>query len=159
MDKNRIESASVCSVYFFDYIWSEYDWSEISRNPDDWTAWDIGSALCLQQGVSVGSAVKCAQNGGSMCGHCESVLEQFGIAPGTCSVRIFGSGHINRTYLVSQENGEKLILQRINRSVFQKPEEVMENVVGVTRFLQEKIREAGGDPWRETLHVMETGLQ
>ncbi len=100
--------------------------------------------------------MKCAQNGGSMCGHCESVLEQFGIAPGTCSVRIFGSGHINRTYLVSQENGEKLILQRINRSVFQKPEEVMENVVGVTRFLQEKIREAGGDPWRETLHVMET---
>ena len=54
----------------------------------------------------------------------------------------FGSGHINDTFLVTlEEDGKagKVILQRMNRSIFTKPVELMENVMGVTAFLREKI--------------------
>jgi Ser/Thr protein kinase RdoA (MazF antagonist) len=42
-------------------------------------------------------------------------------------VRI-GSGHINETFLVSNGNGEKGILQKININVFEKPEFLMSNL-------------------------------
>ncbi len=50
----------------------------------------------------------------------------------------FGSGHINDTFLVTTNTGKKFILQKINRYVFQQPENVMENIIAVTRFLQKK---------------------
>lgn len=69
----------------------------------------------------------------------------------------YGSGHINDTYLIvckAQAGDKKYILQRINHKIFQKPWELMENVVNVTEFLRHKIREAGGDPDRETLRAI-----
>lgn len=69
----------------------------------------------------------------------------------------YGSGHINDTYLVTcktDDEYKKYILQRINHKIFKKPWELMENVANVTEFLQNKIKEAGGDPDRETLHVV-----
>ncbi len=75
------------------------------------------------------------------------------------SCRAYGSGHINDTYLiVSEVNGRQVryILQRMNGSIFKNADELMENVVNVTRFLQKKIRDAGGDPMRETLSVIGT---
>ena len=72
--------------------------------------------------------------------------------------RLFGSGHINDTYLLTFEIGDmgtmSAILQRMNREIFTKPVELMENVVGVTSYLREKIIERGGDPERETLNVI-----
>lgn len=66
----------------------------------------------------------------------------------------YGNGHINDTYLLEGGNGKgSFILQRINRSVFAHPEEVAGNVWKITRYLQQKIREEGGDPSRETLTV------
>ncbi len=66
-------------------------------------------------------------------------------------------GHINDTYIVEYllEDGsiEKYLLQRINTNVFKKPIELMENVMGVTAHLRNKITAAGGDPARETLTV------
>lgn len=66
-------------------------------------------------------------------------------------------GHINDTYIVEYEleNGEivRYLLQRINVNVFKRPVELMENVMGVTSHLRNKIKEAGGDPSRETLTV------
>ena len=47
-----------------------------------------------------------------------------------------------------------MILQQMNRSVFKKPVEVMENIMGVTSHLRRKIVENGGDPERETLNVL-----
>lgn len=64
----------------------------------------------------------------------------------------WGSGHINDTFLV--EGNVRYILQRMNRSIFIKPVEVMENITGVTSFLKEKIRQEGGDELRETLTVI-----
>lgn len=78
--------------------------------------------------------------------------------PGTlCEVIPYGNGHINDTYrLTFDQEGEQVhyILQRMNRQVFQKPEELMENIEGVTAWLRKKIQENGGDIYRETLNVI-----
>ena len=74
------------------------------------------------------------------------------------SVKAFGNGHINDTLLLTYEGAEpgfeKVILQKINRFVFHRPDEVMQNTVGVTTFLRKKIIAAGGDPDRETINVI-----
>ena len=75
-------------------------------------------------------------------------------------VKPFGAGHINETYAVYQgpEGGEEIryILQRLNTAVFHQPEEVMQNIFGVTEFLRRHIRAQGGDPDRETLNYLKT---
>lgn len=71
----------------------------------------------------------------------------------------FGSGHINDTYRLSfrTANGvERFILQRMNKSIFTKPVELMENISGVTSWLKKKILENGGDSQRETLNLVYT---
>ncbi len=70
-----------------------------------------------------------------------------------------GSGHINDTFLLTCRLGlqkKRYILQRMNHNVFKDPKGLMENVVGVTTFLQKKIRENGGNPEREALTVVPT---
>ena len=78
--------------------------------------------------------------------------------PGTFVEAIpYGNGHINDTYrLTFEQNGRPVyyILQRMNHKVFQKPEELMENIEGVTAWLKKKIQENGGDIYRETLNVI-----
>ena len=54
------------------------------------------------------------------------------------------------------ENGGKYVIQRINRYVFPSPQDIMENITGVTEFLREKILARGGDPLRETLNIRRT---
>lgn len=70
----------------------------------------------------------------------------------------YGNGHINDTFLLifnTVERGQvKVIQQKINKEVFLKPVELMENIVGVTSYLREQIIEEGGDPERETLNVI-----
>lgn len=72
--------------------------------------------------------------------------------------RCYGSGHINDTFLLVLERegaqDVKMILQRMNSTVFEKPVELMENITGVTSHLRRKIVESGGDPERETLNVI-----
>ena len=72
----------------------------------------------------------------------------------------YGSGHINDTFVVHTQPGEdpcrRFILQRISSAAFKHPEEVMANIVGVTSYLGRMIREAGGDPERETMSVWAT---
>ena len=52
----------------------------------------------------------------------------------------FGCGHINDTFLLvfDMEDGseKKIILQRMNKNVFPRPVELMENVMGVQRLLR-----------------------
>jgi len=68
-----------------------------------------------------------------------------------------GNGHINSTFLATFENPDgstyRMILQQMNKKVFKKPVELMENVMNVTSYLQERIIQNGGDPNRETLNV------
>lgn len=54
------------------------------------------------------------------------------------SLESFGNGHINDTFLfVTEIKGieKHYILQRINQTVFTRPVEVMENIVGITDYL------------------------
>ena len=53
----------------------------------------------------------------------------------------YGSGHINDTYRLTYGTGKHYILQKMNRSIFTKPVELMENVSGVTAWLKKKIQE------------------
>lgn len=68
------------------------------------------------------------------------------------------NGHINDTFLLRfiDEDGKehKRILQRMNKSVFKQPVELMENIMNVTSYLQNIIDKNGGDPKRETLNVI-----
>ena len=83
-----------------------------------------------------------------------AVTKEFQMEGSAKSVAGYGSGHINDTFLV--EGDKSYILQRMNRSIFAHPEEVMENILGVTSFLKKKIEKAGGDSSRETLNVILT---
>ena len=71
----------------------------------------------------------------------------------------YGSGHINDTYRLTYETPKgtkRYILQRMSKSIFKKPVELMENVSGVTAWLRKKIIENGGDPERETLTLVKS---
>ena len=76
------------------------------------------------------------------------------------SAERYGSGHINDTYLVRTQKADgtegRVIMQRMNTSIFKEPELLMENILGVTSFLRERIIENGGNPERETLNVIPT---
>jgi thiamine kinase-like enzyme len=54
------------------------------------------------------------------------ILNEFGIEP-NASVKPFGSGLINNTWLISG-NGNKFILQRINQHVFKDPFDIATNI-------------------------------
>ena len=86
----------------------------------------------------------------------EEILEAYGVGGQMAEWTVLKTGHINRTYIITFNNGEKRLLQQINTTVFTKPLELMDNVVRVTDYLREKITEEGGDPTRETLKVFLT---
>ena len=93
------------------------------------------------------------------CGRSEA-LSAFQIDGAVVSATRYGSGHINDTFLVKTKKNDgtdgRVILQRMNTNIFTKPVELMENVLGVTSFLRERIIENGGNPDRETLTVIPT---
>ena len=85
------------------------------------------------------------------------ILAAFGLSPQSAVSSLYG-GHINDTYLLIYDDPEKgqykKILQHMNRQIFTRPIELMENIMNVTTYLRERILEKGGDPERETLNVI-----
>ena len=79
--------------------------------------------------------------------------EAFDFGAPVITMERFGSGYVNDTFRVVTE-GDFYILQRINTVAFHDPDAVMANVVGVTEYLGEQIRKAGGDRSREALEVI-----
>ncbi|MCD7806200.1 MAG: mucin desulfatase, partial [Lachnospiraceae bacterium] len=86
----------------------------------------------------------------------EQILRQFDTDRDVLSVIPWGNGHINRSYLVTMNSGKRYILQRINSSVFQDVDGLMDNIVKVTSYLKKQIQKEGGDPDRETMTVIST---
>ena len=88
------------------------------------------------------------------------VAAQFQTEGGAVEHAPYGNGHINDTFLVVCETGEgrrkRYILQRMNRSIFKMPQQLMENVVNVPEYLRGIIAKRGGDPDRGTLNVVKT---
>jgi len=72
----------------------------------------------------------------------------------------YGSGHINDTFcLVCQPKEGKpirFILQGLSTVAFSRPKALMENFIGITDHLRNKILQYGGDPMRETLNLVKT---
>ena len=72
----------------------------------------------------------------------------------------YGQGHINDTFCVlcQPQEGDcvRFILQGLSSAAFPHPEELMENFIGITSYLREKVMAAGGAPRRETLSLVKT---
>lgn len=83
------------------------------------------------------------------------IAEQFRLDGTVRSVAAMGEGFINDTYLVTTDRA-RYVLQRKNRNVFANIPAMMRNIHGVTSFLKEKVRRAGGDPQREVMTVIPT---
>ena len=72
----------------------------------------------------------------------------------------YGQGHINDTFCVicQPQEGDaiRFILQGLSSAAFPHPEELMENFIGITSYLREKVIAMGGDASRETLSLVST---
>jgi len=88
------------------------------------------------------------------------ILSHFDITGTLEKVERFGSGLINETWLVEFDDQgavRKYILQHVNRSVFRRPDLVMENVATVTEHLQARLRREGvADPASVTPALVRT---
>ena len=70
------------------------------------------------------------------------------------SIEIINNGHINSTFLVrflSDGKIKEYVLQKINQHVFKQPENVMENILGVTSHIMNKLESEGKSIDRKTL--------
>ena len=78
-------------------------------------------------------------------------------APVVGAVR-FGAGHINDTFVVHTQPDDcccrRFILQRMSPAAFKRPDQLMENIIGVTDYLGQEIEKHGGDRSREALEVL-----
>ena len=83
------------------------------------------------------------------------LAKRFCLPSANLQAQSYGNGHINDTFVLTAEGtGKRYILQRINDYVFKKPEEVMENIQGITTWLKDRIIQEGGNPERETLMLV-----
>ena len=67
-------------------------------------------------------------------------------------------GHINDTFVVHTQPEDascrRFILQRMSAAAFKRPDQLMENIMGVTEYLGREIESRGGDREREALRVI-----
>ena len=62
-------------------------------------------------------------------------ISEFAIKGNPCTCDRHGHGHINETYLVTCDGGVDYILQKINKKIFAKPEQLMENIAATTAYI------------------------
>ena len=86
----------------------------------------------------------------------QKVIDAFSFDGPIDHLKPFGGGHINDTLLLTTAKGTQYILQKINTTVFTKPDELMQNIFSVTEYLKKRLVECGGSPNRETLTFIQT---
>lgn len=88
----------------------------------------------------------------------ELIAEKFAIEGAFVSAHPFGNGHINDTRIIKCKRPDgtfvKYVLQKINKSVFKNPPELMNNYASVTEYIRGEIIKEGGDPEREVLNLV-----
>jgi aminoglycoside phosphotransferase (APT) family kinase protein len=88
------------------------------------------------------------------------VLARFAVEGTLASLTPDPRGLINRSWLAALDapgGPRRYLLQRINRHVFQRPDQVVENAVRVTRHLRARLaREGARDPERRVLEFVPT---
>ena len=65
------------------------------------------------------------------------------------SCQLFGNGHINHSFLVTTESGNKYMLQNLNSIAFHNIPGLMDNTIAVSEYIRKKT----GDP-RSSLHFI-----
>ncbi len=88
----------------------------------------------------------------------QEVLAAFDFgAPAVGALR-YGQGHINDTFVVHTQPENlpcrRFILQRMSAAAFKRPDQLMENIIGVTEYLGRQVEAAGGDRSREAMEVL-----
>ena len=90
----------------------------------------------------------------------EEVLNAYDFPATLLGAARYGQGHINDTFCVvcQPQEGDaiRFILQGLSLAAFPHPDELMENFIGITSYLKDKVIANGGDPLRETLSLVKT---
>lgn len=88
----------------------------------------------------------------------DEVLQAFDFGAPVVGAMRYGFGHINDTFCVHTQPPDfpcrPFILQRMSAAAFKHPDELMRNIIGITDYLGEKVKEAGGDRAREAMEVV-----
>jgi len=88
------------------------------------------------------------------------ISKQFQIYGEILHAELCKIGHINETYTATYDQGGarvRYVHQKINKNVFKKPREVMENLLRVTHHIRHRLEESGTkDVTRRVLTVMPT---
>ncbi len=88
----------------------------------------------------------------------QEVLGAFDFGAPVVGALRYGQGHINDTFVVHTQPEDHpcrpFILQRMSAAAFKQPEQLMENIIGVTDYLGRQIEAAGGDRSREAMEVL-----
>lgn len=66
----------------------------------------------------------------------KEICELFAIDGEVKSIEAYGSGHINRTFLVTTDKDKRYIFQVMNTNVFKDTEALMNNIYSVTEYLR-----------------------
>ncbi len=67
----------------------------------------------------------------------KELISQFQIDGRVLSCERYGCGHINETYFVVCDTAARYVLQKINKRIFTKPVELMENIAATTAYILE----------------------
>lgn len=75
------------------------------------------------------------------------IAEQFQIPEPVCQIKPLGEGNVNDTFLVRcQGMGDQFVLQRINTTVFPRPDLVMHNIITLSQHAERK-RDLSPNNW------------
>ena len=88
----------------------------------------------------------------------QEALDSFDFGAPVVGALRYGEGHINDTFVVHTQPEDcccrRFILQRMSSAAFKHPDELMENIIGVTEYLGRQIEKSGGDRDREAMRVI-----
>ncbi|MEY8386097.1 aminoglycoside phosphotransferase family protein [Oscillospiraceae bacterium 38-13] len=88
----------------------------------------------------------------------QEVLTAFDFGAPVVGALRYGKGHINDTFVVHTQPEDRccrrFILQRMSAAAFKHPDELMENIIGITDYLGRQILQHGGDRSREAMEVL-----
>ncbi len=84
----------------------------------------------------------------------ENIIKSFNIDGEVVDISYFSNGLINtscKVTILKDNEIKQYVLQKINKNVFKKPEEVMENISSVTKYIRNKLKLNGQSTSRRTL--------
>lgn len=84
----------------------------------------------------------------------EKIIKSFNIEGKLVEIESFSNGLINTSLKITIEHNEDIkhyVLQKINKNVFEKPEDIMENISNVTKHIRNKLFLSGQNTNRKVL--------